>query len=130
MPIDNWTKLASIDECPPGRARFVVVGHLELAIFHLDDPDRFIVTRNSCPHAGGNLAAGTIENGAVTCPWHQWTFNLDSGACTRSDRVRLRRYECRVEDGFIYARLDDACLQGDASESSLLLSRTPLGRSP
>ena len=102
----SWTRILPVAECPPGRARYVEADGHELAIFHLDNPDRIIVTRNSCPHAGGNLAAGEIGDHSVTCPWHQWEFDLDDGACTLSPNVRLRRYESKVEDGLIYVRLD------------------------
>ncbi len=100
-----WIRIAAADECPPGAGRFVLVDGRELAVFHLTDPDRFVVTRNSCPHAGGNLAAGRVESGTVTCPWHQWTFDLDSGSCTTAAHVRLQRFECRLVGGVVFARL-------------------------
>lgn len=105
MSHDGWTRLLPIRECPVGRARFISCGDHELAVFHLSDPDRFIVTQNSCPHAGGNLAAGEIVGAIVTCPWHQWEFNLDSGSCTLSESVTLIRYECRVEADQLLVKL-------------------------
>lgn len=105
MPSPEWTRLLPIAECRTGCARFVTSGDHELAVFRLSDPDRFIVTPNSCPHAGGNLAAGEIADGKVTCPWHQWEFDLTSGACTLSDAVSLIRYETLIEAGVLYARL-------------------------
>ncbi len=106
MPVETWIKLLAVDECKPGGARFVQACEHELAVFRLHDPDRFVVIRNSCPHAGGNLSAGEIEGGVVTCPWHQWSFDLDSGRCTFNENVTVRRYECRIEGGWLYARLD------------------------
>ena len=108
MSAETWVKLIRVDECAPGCAKFVAIGAHELAVFHLTDPDRFIITRNSCPHAGGNLSAGRLEQSTVSCPWHHWVFDLDKGECTTSERVVLKRYECRVEDGYVYARLDEA----------------------
>lgn len=105
MPSVNWTRLLPVTELTPGRARFLTVGRHELAVFRLADPERFIVTANSCPHAGGNLAAGEVRNGVVTCPWHQWEFDLDSGQCTLSESVSLLRYETRIEDGWLSAKL-------------------------
>jgi nitrite reductase (NADH) small subunit len=107
MSQTRWIRLAPVADCPVGRGRFVETEGHELAIFHLADPDRFIVTRNACPHAGGNLAAGEIRDGTVTCPWHHWTFDLDTGACPLAENVTLRRYECRVEDGWILANLPE-----------------------
>lgn len=106
MTQEPWTPLTREEECPVGRGRFVAVEGHELAIFHLSDPDRFVVVKNSCPHAGGNLAAGEIVDGVVTCPWHQWPFDLDRGVCTLSETVHLRQYETRVVDGYVCARLD------------------------
>lgn len=105
MPSEQWAKLLAVSDCRPGSARFVDIDGRELAVIHLMDPDRFSVISNSCPHAGGNLAAGTIEGGTVTCPWHHWAFRLDSGECTSAPHVTLRRYDCRVENGYVYARL-------------------------
>ncbi len=105
MPSGKWTKLAPVADCPAGRAKHVTIDDQPLVIFHLADPDRFVVTPNSCPHAGGSLAAGDLEANTVTCPWHQWTFNLDTGECTNAENVTLRRYSCRVEDGHIFAKL-------------------------
>jgi nitrite reductase/ring-hydroxylating ferredoxin subunit len=33
-----------------------------------------------CSHLGGPLAEGTIEAGAVTCPWHASRFSLSDGS--------------------------------------------------
>lgn len=108
MSQNRWIRLARASDCPVGRGTFVAVGDHELAIFHLADPERFIVTKNSCPHAGGNLAAGDVAQGVVTCPWHQWAFELETGRCTLSETVHLRRYATKVSDGFVWVDLDRA----------------------
>ena len=88
-----------------GRGKFVAVGDHGLAIFHLSDPDRVIVTDDNCPHAGGSLAAGELEGNMIICSWHAWAFDLDTGKSAVAEHVTLRRYECRVEDGYVWARL-------------------------
>ena len=32
-----------------------------------------------CPHMGGPLAQGRIQDGEVTCPWHRYRFDLQTG---------------------------------------------------
>jgi phenylpropionate dioxygenase-like ring-hydroxylating dioxygenase large terminal subunit len=32
-----------------------------------------------CPHMGGPLEQGQIENDEVTCPWHRYRFSLSTG---------------------------------------------------
>ncbi len=35
-----------------------------------------------CPHAGGPLGAGTLnDQGQVVCPWHRFGFDLKTGDC-------------------------------------------------
>ncbi|MCP3920868.1 MAG: Rieske 2Fe-2S domain-containing protein [bacterium] len=47
---------------------------------------------DSCPHRGGSLGLGVVLDGAVTCPWHGWHFDLDTGCNTDGleERVRVR----------------------------------------
>ena len=108
MTAGTWTKLLAVSQCVQGQSRFVAAGDHELAVFHLSGPDRFVVCRNSCPHAGGNLSAGSVDGPIVTCPWHHWMFDLDTGRCTEVSNVTVHRYECRVEDGHLYALLGEA----------------------
>ena len=96
-----WARVFRAEECPPGTGRFVRAGTLELAVFHVREPDAFIVIPNSCPHAGGNLSAGELNETVVRCPWHQWEFDLRTGACVHNEQVRVRRYTVRVEDGWL-----------------------------
>jgi nitrite reductase (NADH) small subunit len=105
--MSRWVRLLPIDDCAVGRGRFVEAAGHELAVFRLADPERVIVIRNSCPHAGGNLAAGRIEGTCVTCPWHHWQFDLVSGACVLSEAARLTHYESRVADSHVEALLPD-----------------------
>jgi len=35
---------------------------------------------NECPHRGGPLAEGLIEDGKLICPWHAWSFDPATGA--------------------------------------------------
>lgn len=36
---------------------------------------------NVCPHRGGPLGEGMIENGKLVCPWHAWEFDAATGEC-------------------------------------------------
>ncbi len=45
--------------------------------------DRFFATDNRCPHFGGDLAAGRLEDTVVTCPRHGSQFDLRDGRVVR-----------------------------------------------
>ena len=44
-----------------------------------NDGGRYAAIDNVCPHRGGPLAEGTLEDGHVLCPWHAWAFSLSDG---------------------------------------------------
>jgi len=100
------TRLIPWKSCRSGAGVFVEAAGRELAVFRLGDPERAIVIDNACPHSSGNLSAGEVQGQIVTCPAHQWKFDLPSGVCTHSDLARVRRYPAEVrEDGFVWADL-------------------------
>jgi toluene monooxygenase system ferredoxin subunit len=105
MDREEWIKLLPVEGCPPDRARFLVVGEYELAVFHLTEPDRFVVTQGTCPHAGANLATGEVSGDVLTCSWHHWAFNLKTGRCVQPQDASLRIYESLLRDGWVWAKL-------------------------
>jgi nitrite reductase/ring-hydroxylating ferredoxin subunit len=89
-----WTSLCHLDELEEGRGKYVEVDGFQLAVFL----DRGVVSviDNTCPHAGGNLAAGEVEDGCAVCPWHHWAFHLDTGQLRGSGGVAITRYDVRI----------------------------------
>ena len=100
-----WMKIISIEKCPVGAGAFAAVGGLELAVFRLPNPDRIVVIDNACPHSSGNLSAGSVCGNVVTCPAHQWEFDLYRLRCVDSEKVRVRGYPAEVREGFVWADL-------------------------
>ena len=49
------------------------------AVFEVGEELR--VTDGTCPHNGGPLAEGLVRDGVVTCPWHWYSYELDTGRC-------------------------------------------------
>jgi nitrite reductase (NADH) small subunit len=69
--------------------------------------------RNRCPHHGGPLCFGKVEErlrgrpGAydlagttvLRCPWHGWEFDPDTGACLDDPALRVAVYPAKAEGG-------------------------------
>jgi nitrite reductase (NADH) small subunit len=70
-----------------------------IAVFH--QPDGIFAIDNLCPHRGAPLQEGFVSDGVVTCPWHQWQFDLKTGAGISIPGARVKSYPVRVEDGDI-----------------------------
>lgn len=45
----------------------------------------WFVAESICPHSGGPLYQGDIEDGHLICPYHAYRFDLRTGACVYAD---------------------------------------------
>lgn len=77
----EWVRICGREELPAEAEakEFCVRGHT-LCVATLNGKP--LALDNVCPHRGGPLAEGTIEHGKIVCPWHQWEFDLSTGAGT------------------------------------------------
>jgi nitrite reductase (NADH) small subunit len=59
---------------------------------------------NECPHRGGPLAEGMIEDGKLICPWHAWAFDPVTGA-TDASQERAAVYPVTVEGDDVLVKI-------------------------
>ncbi|MHC5010040.1 MAG: thiamine pyrophosphate-binding protein, partial [Planctomycetota bacterium] len=72
-----WRKVLSSDELAEGRVKSVACGHRTLCMTRFEG--KFGALDNRCPHQGGPLGEGSIENGLLRCPWHGWDYDPLTG---------------------------------------------------
>ena len=72
-----WHKALSNDELPVGRVKSVACGLTTVCLTHTESG--YAALDNRCPHQGGPLGEGSIENGKLRCPWHGWDFDPCTG---------------------------------------------------
>ncbi len=89
------TNVAHINDFPVGTMRMVKV-----------DSDRVCLVRTSggvfaldsaCPHVGYGLTQGTLKDGLLTCQWHNWKFDVTSGACIQGEE-NVRTHTVTVDE--------------------------------
>ena len=91
--------LGPVEQIPPGEGRaFAVSGH-QIAVFRKRDGSLRALSA-VCPHRGGPIADGQIDNAVVLCPLHLNTFELDTGSST-TGVAPLRTYPVDIDDGQI-----------------------------
>ena len=95
----NWIRVARANECPPGGALEVVADEQILAIFNVDGVLHAL--DGVCPHQGGPLAKGRLVGCIVTCPWHGWQFDVQTGAHQLSKSVVQPTFPVRIEEDWI-----------------------------
>jgi len=89
-----WTSLCATSEVAEKTGKYVEIGGFHLAVFR--QGDTFYAMDNTCPHAGGSLAAGHVHDGCAICPWHNWAFRLDNGQLRDLPRIAVTTYATKV----------------------------------
>lgn len=69
-------------------------------------PDRVVAFSRRCPHQGADLANGSVRNGIVVCPWHNLTFDPETGASPCESLRALKLYPCTIQSGRIVVGAD------------------------
>lgn len=97
--MNDFVSVAEAATLPPGQGRTVEVKGRRLALWNV--AGEFYCIDDLCPHRGGPLGAGSLQEAQVSCPLHGWTFDVRDGSClTQPDRP-VRVYPTRVADGLV-----------------------------
>lgn len=98
-------------DLPPGSSAAVEAFGTMVALFNVDG--RLYALDNRCPHYGGPLCHGRVSGAllpsdqyrydydakrlVLTCPWHGWQFELESGRAVFDPRVWVPVFDVRLE---------------------------------
>lgn len=91
-----WHRILDPGALPEGRVTTATVAHRTLAVTHIDG--EYGALDNRCPHQGGPLGEGSIEQGKLRCPWHGYDYCPLTGDSAFGDGVESFPVELR-EDG-------------------------------
>ena len=101
-----WYKVAaSRDELPDGRVNSVTCGVETICLAHFDG--QLAALDNRCPHQGGPLGEGSIENGYLRCPWHGWDFHPITGKPPGGYDDGVTTYPVEVRDDGVYVAFEE-----------------------
>lgn len=100
----QWFKVAKVDELPDGRVKTVTVGTKTIALTRYKK--KYGALDNACPHQGGPLGEGSIENGYLRCPWHGWDFCPHSGKSPGGYDDGVNAYPVEERPDGIYIQME------------------------
>jgi nitrite reductase/ring-hydroxylating ferredoxin subunit len=111
MPIAKLVSLGLLKDLPRAKAtlrkvdgrRLACVRRVSGGVDVLDD---------RCPHEGHPLSMGLVRDGVLTCPWHNWKFDLATGDCLfGGESVSRLASEVVAEEVFVEVSEPDAARQ-------------------
>jgi nitrite reductase (NADH) small subunit len=93
-------EVAPVAEIEDGHSKLVEVRGEEVAVFRIGDD--FFAIANECPHHGASLCEGYVREKTVTCPWHGWQFDLQTGAGLTVPGMDAQSYAVQVKEGRVW----------------------------
>lgn len=96
---ESTVRVCSVDDLVEGDAVVEDVDGTQVAVIRHDDD--VYALENVCPHQGGPLGEGRVEDGCVFCPWHGWGFDVETGEHLQG-LATANTLPVTVEDGEVY----------------------------
>ena len=117
-PKDGFVDVVALDELPDdGRGHVACLSGERVAIFR--DGDEVFALSNACQHQNGPLGEGRLIDGCVTCPWHGYEYQRDTGVSPAPFTESVPTFEVDVRAGRVWVNATPrpalVPIHGDAS---------------
>ena len=99
----EWVAVCRLDEVREGAGRSLDALGLRLAIFR--SGSEVFALSGRCPHSGGSLGHGWLEDAQVVCPLHHWHFKLSDGRCTTVRGEGVHRFRCEIRGDEVWVEV-------------------------
>ena len=103
---DTWIKAADAGKLAADRPLPVYPRGLGLLLVRAGDAVYAIANR--CAHMGCPFEAGDLDGYVITCPCHDWRFDVRTGAMIEAPEITVPTYPVRLDDGAVYVDLREA----------------------
>ncbi len=97
-----WHELLPTDKIADGQVTYAAADGRNLFIYRASGETKVYDSR--CPHQTTNIPHLALEGLKLTCPKHQWAFDIKTGKCVEKGNRPLKQFETKVENGKLYAR--------------------------
>jgi nitrite reductase/ring-hydroxylating ferredoxin subunit len=97
-------RLVDVGTVPDGELRLVECNGVTVTLCR--SGERWFAVDDACPHRGLSLSTGTLEGAVLTCSWHGYRYDLESGECLDRTTPRLAKCSVVVADGVVWLELD------------------------
>jgi len=97
----DWIKVATLEECPPGSLRPVMVGADPVVLANVDGTIHAV--RDRCTHEEFPLSDGDLEGNILVCPYHGARYDVATGAPRGLPAVKpVKSYTVELREDGIY----------------------------
>ena len=93
----GFVETCAVADIPENRARIVCLSGERVAIFRYEGS--ICAVSNVCQHQNGPLGEGKIVFGCITCPWHGYQYQPETGASPPPFVEKVPTFNVRVKNG-------------------------------
>ena len=118
----RWVAVLKTADLEPGRCTNVFVGSMGIALANVGG--QLFAADNRCPHDGGPLGMGEMDEEWIVCPYHGWAYSMKNGEYD-NDRTRfMTTLKTRVEGEDLLVEVPD---EGQELPEPEYMARHPCG---
>ncbi len=97
----HWREVATLDAIPDGETTLFECDGRHLFVYRSGDEINTFDSR--CPHQVTDIPHLALEGTTLTCPKHEWQFDITTGNCIAKGKHPLKQFENKCEGGSLYA---------------------------
>jgi nitrite reductase/ring-hydroxylating ferredoxin subunit/DMSO/TMAO reductase YedYZ heme-binding membrane subunit len=97
---EGFVEVCRVDEIKEKRARIVCLSGERIAVFRYDG--KVSAVSNACQHQNGPLGEGKVVDGCITCPWHGYQYEPESGASPPPFTEKIPTFRVKVDAGTVF----------------------------
>jgi len=99
----EWKKVADLQELKDGETKKLNINNQQIVLSRVKS--KYGAIEGLCPHQGGPLIDGRIDNDVIRCPWHGHPFSPITGKALGDD-ADVKAYQVEEREDGIYLLLE------------------------
>ncbi len=99
----GWDEVCALEEIPHDGILTRTVGGHEVLLYRRGSVVSCV--DNACAHMGMPLDGGELCDGTLRCPYHGFTYALETGECLTVPEVQLKMHAVKVANDHVCVRL-------------------------
>jgi nitrite reductase/ring-hydroxylating ferredoxin subunit len=97
---EGFVAVAASSLIQVGRSSTFAAHGRNIAVYR--DQGNLFAIDAACTHEDGPLGESEVVDGVITCPYHDWRFELSSGKCLSEPKRPVATYGIKEIDGLIW----------------------------
>ena len=97
---EGFVEVCKVDRIAEKCATIISLSGERVAVFRYDG--KISAISNACQHQNGPLGEGRIIDGCVTCPWHGYQYQPESGAAPPPFKEKIPTFRVKIVKGSVF----------------------------